>query len=407
MYPKEVFQYAGKEILKRKKRSSGIIVNYFLCTIIIVAVASLTHMTRDSSQKILLDIGAHTMAYIPRLTIENCCVQAYETPTYDPGREGFYVNNAPSNMIRPEQIEAIQRSALVADASPYLLFRIRASEGLGEWLIGGLDLTRPVAHSATVVAKSQVLEGEFLQINDPLKIMVEKEFAAIYNLEPGQNLQIGHKTFVVAAIVNPPLRPGKANIYMSLTCLRQLLSERLEIDIDDPANAVLIESKGAQYHDAAKAEVSRILGLASRISSYGCYKAGTNVLGLQKKSTWMLSSLVIFCMLLIAMKIQFTSVVQRTNDIGVLKAIGWPESLIVSQIMMESFIYSFSGSLTGILISGILLKIFSPGLFESLQPVSFSLLLGLIVPVCGGFTAGFLASRKAARLKTAEILRSI
>ena len=245
---RDSFRYAWREVFRRKRRSAAATVSYFMVGAVVVVISSIAGITRDTTQSVLWDIGAHSVAYIPRLTIEGCCVQTYATDLYDPDREGFIANNAPTNLIPGNIVETIRQSPWVADASPYLMFRIRSSLGRGEWTLGGIDLTRPVAYSATVVAGSQVVQGEFIKPGDDDLIMIEQEFASVYGLEPGSVLKLGERLYMVGAVVNPPLRPGKANIYMTLQGLRDLISTRLEVKVEDPVNAVLIESLGARYH---------------------------------------------------------------------------------------------------------------------------------------------------------------
>ena len=405
---RDAFKYAWREIRRRKQRSAGTVLNYLITGAIIVLAASLSGTTRDNTQQVLWDIGAHTVAYITRLTIEGCCIQTNATDQYDPDREGFVANNAPTNLIFDEQIEMIRQSPNVADASPYLMFRIRSSPWPGEWILGGIDLTRPVAHAATVVAKSQVVEGEFIEPGDNDLVMVEKEFAGTYNLGVGSELVLGDINYRITAIVNPPLRPGKANIYMSLTALRELVATRLDETVDNLTNAGLVESAGAKYHEAAMADISNILGQSSRISSFGCWRPGITAMGITANAAWTIAAVVIICMLMIAMKIQLTSIVQRRYEIGVLKAIGWSDGNILSQLMAESLIYSFAGSAAGVLVAFTALQVLPAELTGGGQFVAPVILIaGLFLPVIGGLVAGVVSSLRAVRMRTADIIRTI
>lgn len=402
------FKNAWKEIKRRKRRSTGVILSYGLLGAIVVVASSLAGITRDSAQSVLSNIGAHTVAYIPRLTVEGCCVQTYATDLYDPDREGFVANNAPANIITDDLIEKIRQSPNVADAAPYLMFRIRASLGHGEWVLGGIDLTRPKAHSATVVAAKQVVEGQFLIPDDRDLIMVDTEFASIYNLEPGSSLELGDRMYRVAAIVNPPLRPGKANIYMSLSGLRKLIATRLEEPVEDPTNAVLVESKGAKFHDAAKTDIAEILGQSSRITSYGCYQPGVLAMGIHENTARTITAIVVICMLLLAMKIQYSSVIQRRNDIGILKAIGWRDRNLVFQFMTEAFLYAFTGGIAGIVFACVVVFFLPADLVsrtDAFNPVI--LVTGLLLPLTGGLIAGVVSSARAVRMQTADILRML
>lgn len=410
MIYRDAIRYAWRGIKRRQQLSAGAMLSYSLVSAIIVAVSFLPGGTRDAARNILWDIGAHSVAYIPRLTLEGCCIQTYSTERYDPAREGFVANNAPSNLIFDEQIEMIRRSPNVADASPYLMFRIRASTGQGEWVLGGVDLTRPVAYSATVVAESQVVEGEFIIPGDMERVMVELEFAGRYSLEAGSMLRLGDRYYEIAAIVNPPLRPGKANIYMSLPALRELVVTRLDEYREDPANAVLVESLGARYHEAAKADIAAVLGQTSRISSFGCSVPGITAMGITENAAWIISVIVIICMLLMAVKIQTSSVILRQVEIGILMAVGWTRGSILRQLMAESFLYALIGASAGILLSGSLILLFVPAEFMPAggifgRPVVWA--AALLIPVCGATVAGMAACLKAFGMRTAEILRTI
>ncbi len=404
---RDSLRYAVKEVWRRKKRTAGAILSYFFVGAIVVVVSSLAGVTRDTAQSVLWNVGAHSVAYSPRLTIYGCCIQTFATDKYDPDREGFVVNNAPTNIISEEEIELIRQSPYVLDASPYLMFRIRSFLGSGEWLIGGIDLTGHDVYPYTVVAKSQVVEGEFIEHGEDNRIMVEDDFAGTYGLEVGSELQIGDFAYEIAAIVNPPLRPGKANIYMSLEGLRELIETRLDEIAELPINAVLIESLGARYHDQAHADIASILGSSSRITSYGCYQPSMMAMGINDRTAWIITGIVILCMLLVAMKIQYSSVIQRRFDIGVLKAIGWRDENVVIQVMTEASIYGITGGIAGVAGAFILIHLLPGDLFgDGGRSVdNYVVFAGLLLPVAGGLLAGILSAFRAARLQTADILR--
>jgi putative ABC transport system permease protein len=406
---RDSIRYAWKEIKRRKRRTIGAILSYILVAAIIVVVSSLANLTRDTAQSVLWDLGGHSVAYSPRLTLLGCCIQTFATDLYDPDREGFVVNNVPTNIIPAELIEKIRKSPNVKDAAPYLMFKIRASIGKGEWLLGGIDLTRPVAHAATVVAAKQVVEGRFLTPDDKDLVMVEQDFASIYDLNVGSDLQLGDRMYKVAAIVNPPLRPGKANIYMTLSDLWLLVASRLEVPVGNPVNAVLVESMGSKFHDQAKADVARILGQSSRITSFGCYQPSMMAMGINENTAFIITAVVVLCMLLLAIKIQFSSVIQRRFEIGVLKAIGWDDRNIITQIMAEAFFYALTGGITGIIISYLVIVSLPANLMSGKETIIDPLIFtsGFLLPLLGGLISGIISSSKAVRMQTSDILRSI
>ena len=404
-----IIKFAFKDIFRRKRRSAGITISFALIGCIVTLLYALNSITKTSVTATLWDIGAHSVAYIPRLSTEGCCVQVYVSERYNPEREGFIVNNINTNLISPDLVERIRQSPNVADAAPYISFRIRSSLGIGEWLIGGIDLSRPVAYSATVVAQSQVTHGRFISTDQSGGVMLEKEFAEINGFAVGSEIILGEIAYKVEAIVNPPLRPGKANIYMALPDLRKLIATRLDKQVYNPVNAVLIESKGADYHEQAQVDIQKILGQNSRISSFGCNLPGSNVMGISNRMALILMVTLLLFMFLSAFRIQYSSVVFKQYDLAILKSIGWRDQDITWQIITESVIYSLSGGILGVAIATVAFVRLAPEITgsETAMPGFSAFVLGLLVPLAGGILSGLLASGKVESVNPAEVLRRL
>ena len=103
------------------------------------------------------------------------------------------------------------------------------------------------------------------------------------------------------------------------------------------------------------------------------------------------------------MNIMFVSVKERTREIGIRKALGARRREILWQFLLEGFVITFLGGLAGVVLSGLLIAIFSPRPFlaELLDDVTgvtdIHLVLSLqLLGVCTGILmvvgliAGFL-----------------
>ena len=96
------------------------------------------------------------------------------------------------------------------------------------------------------------------------------------------------------------------------------------------------------------------------------------------------------------MNVLFVSVKERTNEIGILKAIGCDEKDILTEFLLEASCISFVGAVLGVLVSlGItpIIEGFSVRVELSLGGGALSLLFGVLTGTIFGFYPAFKASR--------------
>lgn len=106
------------------------------------------------------------------------------------------------------------------------------------------------------------------------------------------------------------------------------------------------------------------------------------------------------------MNIMLVSVVERTKEIGIRKAIGATDFDILSQFLMESIILTGIGGVLGVGF-GILLAIII-GYFIEIVPVFsiFTIFISLIVSMGIGIVFGVTPAKKAAKLNPVDALRA-
>ncbi len=108
----------------------------------------------------------------------------------------------------------------------------------------------------------------------------------------------------------------------------------------------------------------------------------------------------------------FTSVRERTKEIGIMKAIGAKNSAILTIFLIEAGIVGILGGVGGVLLGSILAKAINyygqinPTFYFTTTISPWMVIFALIFSFSIGCLAGFLPARAAAKLKPVEALRS-
>jgi putative ABC transport system permease protein len=118
-------------------------------------------------------------------------------------------------------------------------------------------------------------------------------------------------------------------------------------------------------------------------------------------------SAVFFTILLVAGNTMSQSVRERTEEIGVLKAMGFTNELVLVLVLLESCVVAAVGGLAGLGIGWLITSTANPvpNILPNLFLPTRDLLLGLVFVVALGIIAGTLPAVQAMRLRIAVALR--
>ncbi|MHB9023560.1 MAG: ABC transporter permease [Armatimonadota bacterium] len=398
---------ALRELSRRKARTVTNILGFLLAVALLVVVTAVLQAAREASASVLRGTGTHFIAFAPV-----CDTPCHITPL-DPKREGFVANGTRTsvfNLISLKQINALKS---VKDAAPYLLFQFFDTKKNQPFTVGGILTGESTATRTTCCAATNVINGRFLAGDDRGKVVIDEAFAKNWSLTSGDTLTVAGQSFEVVGVINPGVRPARADVYMPFDEAKAVINRRLlGAVLADEANVFLVETASSLVHEQAIRDV-RLLLPGALTSGYNCYKPAANVLGMNERAVWLLTLVIGAFALALTMRSHYASIIERRREIGILKAIGWTNRVIVAQVLAESLLQALAGGALGILAAAAALQFIPLHVIAGSDPAPqlqlslLSLGAGILLALLGGIIVGVLPAWKAAREWPADALRQI
>jgi putative ABC transport system permease protein len=270
-------------------------------------------------------------------------------------------------------------------------------------------------------------EGRFLDDEDEATyaqvcVLGERVRRELFGFEPalGRPVRVNDQWLTVVGVLRPsPVAgrevqgfavAGSANdLYLPVTTAeRKFVTNMLASPLDE---LVLATAPGASVHEVAAAAQ----GLVERLHN-GADDTRIVVpaeLVEQSRRTRRLFDLVMGCIagisLLVGgigiMNIMLATVLERTREIGLRRAVGARRADVRNQFLMEAFALSAAGGVLGVVLGVVLARIVAAWAGWDTLVTPASILLASGVSLAVGLASGFYPARRAARLDPIEALR--
>lgn len=236
--------------------------------------------------------------------------------------------------------------------------------------------------------------------NNKSEVIMGKIAAESDNVSLNDEVDLFGKKFKVVGIYESGKQENDLSTYTSIEDVQNIM--------DDPGDVSNIYVKVADGYDVQK--------VANSINDkYGDdIKAVTSVrelgqmgqmLDMVDSASWAISLLAIIVGGLGIINTMLMSVLERTREIGVLKAVGWSNKRVLLMIIGESLTLTLISFVIGSIIACILMELLAPMIgFE----VAYSLdifVRALIVSIIVGILGGLYPAIKAVKLPPTEALR--
>jgi len=173
--------------------------------------------------------------------------------------------------------------------------------------------------------------------------------------------------------------------------------------------AFWVQAKSKEQVEPAKEEVKKILLRTlkdddfSVIDTKGLLSMVSQILGTLTVALAGIAGISLLVGGIGIMNIMLVSVMERTKEIGLRKAIGATPKIIMTQFLIESIVLSVGGGLIGIILGfggSVLINQFFPAMVTA-----WSVLLAFLVSVIIGVIFGVMPAARAARLNPIQALR--
>ena len=292
--------------------------------------------------------------------------------------------------------------------------------------IMGVDLSQPSL--GPVKVKEWLKEGRFPEKEG--EVVLEKHFAKFRQAPLGGAIKINGQPFTVVGLleIKEGSQIASANIYLSLADAQKLLGAE-----SSGTNIVYLRLKNPSLLNQVKTRIGRELPGASVTSSDSFLELMGGVSKISDQFSLLVSMIALGGAIFLIIKTMLGNLVARSSEIGILKAVGWTERNVQTQLMGEALVQSLLGGIAGIMIGYGLSYILgflsipvatpweinlTPAFAKNAEtaastvrlPVSISVGLtgtALLLSLVAGALASYFMARRIARMKPADILRKL
>lgn len=309
----------------------------------------------------------------------------------------FFSDSSISN----EQIDELLDVPGVKDVIP-MVFKVIGTEGIQFAQPETVYGIPPDKTEYFTGERVRMYEGRELEIGDLDVVIIGKDIAEMRNIGVGDEYDIEDEPFLIVGVLeqtdDPDLDMG---IVAPLENIREIMDLEDEVPVlyaipEDIADTEIvadnIEDTFEDFNAITDLELSRQIGQMVnniRFFTFGIAAIAAIVGGLGVMNTMIMA------------------VLERRREIGLMKALGATNRMIMMQFLTESALLSVIGGVGGVIL-GILLAM-AVGTFSgfAISPIVTPTLalIGIAFALFLGILGGFYPARKAAKLDAVEALR--
>jgi putative ABC transport system permease protein len=372
-----------RNLLRRKVRTGLTIVGVSVAIAAVVALLSVTGGYESSSKQMYANEGIDLIVL----------------------REN--VVNASTSSLKESLAGRLEKLEGVRKVAPALSESITIDGGLSPLPVRGWPIDSFAFDSL------KIIDGRSLQTADKHAVLLGQAAAEMFDKHLDDTIDDLGPDFKVVGIYQSGNMTENRSAVILLGDMQEVMDKSGEVsefdisadkDVADPdATIKAIRSQIEHLTD----EDGTKLGLTAMSSED--FVSSDNQIRVARAMTWVTSAIALIVGSIGMLNTMIVSVLERTQEIGILRAIGWKKSRVMRMIMVESFTLSFTGAVFGILIAYVMVvalaRFPAVGGLVSGRITMRVVILAYILSVVVGLIGGAYPALRGARLAPTEALR--
>lgn len=247
------------------------------------------------------------------------------------------------------------------------------------------------------------MEGRFPE--NEREVLLGAEAAQALRKRPSDGVHLGGKDLLVAGVLHPTGAIDDGAIFADLGLAQTVLKR--------PGAVTVIEvsalCRGCPIEDIV-AQIGRVLPHARVTPIRQAVAAREQAVGQMMRFAYLVSAIVLLAGGFVIMTTMLASVSERTQEIGILRAVGFRQSHVVRVILLEVLIVSAIGGVAGWVVGSAGAHVFGRAvgqLSTAVLPSPSLALLSVALSVVLGLASGVYPALRASRLDPAQAFRQL
>lgn len=252
-------------------------------------------------------------------------------------------------------------------------------------------------------AELNIKEGTLFSDGDAKEVIAGKVVADNKNVSVGDDLQIGGETFKVLGIFESGNSNQDMSYFMTLNNLQTL--------VDDEGNISSVFVKvdpSVDAEDVGNSLENKYGDNITVITSLSDLSMAKSMIDMLNGVSFGISLLAIVIGGIGIINTMLMSVLERTREIGVLKAVGWPDRKILLMIICESIVLTVTAAIAGTILGIIGVELFMQlNILGGMTAIftAETIVEAFIIAIIVGVIGGIFPAIKATKLPPTEALR--